>query len=247
MLVLGLSGVVALGLAGGAAAASPGSVSISLKPDTAGRGSTLSVSAQGPFPSETGMPTGAAIDVQRGFVASVKSVAALCGAAQAAQRACPGKSHIGDGSAQVTGTYLGFSQTVNVVLTLYLGKPQTKGDLASVVIVGQAMGQTASATGRLRSLPAGPYGLELRFDKLPAFSLPPGTTATLDQLQLSAGATRTVTVRRGRGRHKRRHRYHYSLITNPRQCAGSWSGQLTIDFQSGPQLTRALAAPCRAA
>ena len=237
-----LSLLAVAGLAGTAAAAS-GTVSASLSPNKVSKPSGLTITATGPF-SSSGLPKSVDIKVQKGFRSSPKSVRVLCTAAQASKNTCPKKSHIGSGTAKVTATFLGSTYHPTVALSLFLGKPQRKGDISSVVITGTlenspyGNGTTSSSTGRLFKRAGG--GLELLFANLPNYTLPPGVTVTLDSLQIKAKAIRTV--KKGKRHHK--HKVRYSLITNPAACNGTWTGSFTVTFSSGSQ-SSTLSSPCR--
>lgn len=238
-----LAGLALFGIAGLAAAASGGSVVVTLSPDHPSARSTLKVSASGPFPQVSGTLTSARLATQRGFSSSAKSVQVLCTAGQESDDTCPGESNIGAGTATVTITGgLGtVSRQDTLTFSLFLGVPSQSGDIASVLISGSdsLFHQSAHAVGRLLEAPGG--GLEVRFDQLPTYSLPPGTKVTLDQLSFSAHAMRTVV----RGRRKHRHRIRYSLITNPARCSGRWLAELSLTFSDGSSYRRSVSAPCK--
>ena len=232
--------VLALALAGSAAAATTGSVSGTLTPNKVGKASTLNVSATGPF-SFSGQPQSAKFVTQKGFKSSPKSVRVLCSSSQESSGSCPSQSKIGSGTAQATGTLPPFPpQHDNITFTLYLGVPQQGGDIASVVIVGTDtyFKSTLHSVGRLfRS----GRRLELLFTQFPTVSnIPAGTQVTLDKLQFTAGAKRTVK----KGKRKHRHKVRYSLITNPSTCTGHWTGTLTLTFSNGTW-TKSISTPCK--
>lgn len=207
----------------GVALAAGPTISASVSPNTAGAHSKLKVSATGPFTSSS-LPTSIQITVQKGFRSSAKSVAALCSPSRSS---CPTGSKIGSGQVVATVSILGQTK---VPFTLYLGKAQQKGDIASIVLTATVAGNKQKATGRLFTPSGG--GLEMLFSHLP--SLPSGFTATLDHLSLQAHAVRKVGSKT------------YSLITNPPTCAtGQWTGSVTLQFQSGP-VTQPLLISCRA-
>jgi hypothetical protein len=240
-----LAGLVPLGLVAVAAAASSGSVSIMLSPDRPSAAAALTVTAHGPFPQASGTLTSTKLTTQEKFTSSPKSVAVLCTAAQETGDSCPAASKIGAGTATVTvsdaaGT---FSRQDTLTFNMFLGVPVDAGDIASVNISGtdSLLHQSGHATGRLFTAPAG--GLELLFDRLPSYSLPPGTKVTLDQLSFRAHAVRTVGNRKHRGG---RRRVRYSLITNPPQCAGAWHATLTLSFSGGATDSRVLSVACQA-
>src|SRR5437763_12944677 len=214
--LLALPAATALAFAGTAAAAGGGTISVALHPDRISKRPHVTVSASG-F-TDTSLPTSIEIKVQRGFKASAKSVAKLC----ANPSACPAASQIGSGTAQVTASTILGPLTDTVNFTLYLGRREVAGDIASVIVTGKdaRYGITASGTGRLFKDSAG--GLELLVNKFPTTQNPAVSAVTLNSLSLTAGATRTI---------KRHHRkVTYSLITNPSQCSGHWKGIATITF-----------------
>jgi hypothetical protein len=215
-------------------------VSIKLSPNRPSAASTLSVTASGPFPQASGQLRSVELDAQRGFASSARSVASLCTAGRAADGACPAKSRVGGGSAEVTGTFAGMAHQDTLTFSLFLGAPQERRDIAAVVISGtdSLFHQSFHASGRLFKATDG--SLELLFDHLPSYSLPPGTTVTLDRLSFTAHAVRTVRTRHGG--HTRRTRY--SLITNPPTCPGAWTSRLVLAFSDGSSQAQALSAPC---
>jgi hypothetical protein len=207
----GLAALALTGSAGVALAAGP-TITASVTPNTPDSHSTLKVSAKGPF-TAPGLPKAVEIDVQKGFRSSARSVSALC---NPSKLPCPAKSKVGSG--EVVATVIMLKQTIP--FTLYLGKPQQKGDIASIVLTATVLGQKQHVTGRLFK---GAGGLEILFDHLPRSSAPPGGV-TLNRLSLTAHAV-----------HKKGKKT-YSLITNPPKCgsAKTWTGNITITFQSGP-------------
>jgi hypothetical protein len=217
-----LAVIATLAAAGTAIAAGP-SITASVSPNTPNAHAKLTVMAKGPF-SAPGLPTSAQIDVQKGFRASVNSVAALC---SSKHLPCPAKSKIGSGRVVATVTLLGKQ---SIPFNMYLGKPRHKGDIASIVLTANAEGQPEHVTGRLFTASGG--GLEILFDHLPSSGLPPGS-ATLNKLTLSAQAVHKMGKKT------------YSLITNPPKCgSGQWTGSVTISFQSGP-VTQPLTITCK--
>ncbi len=237
LIVLSLAGLV---FAGTAAAASGPNISISLHPDKVKKNSTLSVDANG-FPAENSLPTSLALQVQKGFRTSTKAVKQLCNPSASS---CPAASKIGTVIVQATGSLAGASVTHSIDFTIYLGKPERSGDIASVIVSGRdtLLNQTLSGSGRLFKDSTG--GLELLFDKFPSIQgLPPGTQITLDSLSLTAGAKRTVK-KTTRVHHKKvTVKTTYSLVTNPSRCRGHWSATATVIFP-GSALSQALNIPC---
>lgn len=234
---------MALCAAGVSAAATDGSATVTLSPDRPSAASTLTVTANGPFPQVSGTLTSVTLTTQRGFATSPKSVAVLCGADQEQGDSCPDASKIGGGTAvvTVTGALGSFSGQDTITFTLYLGVPLQRGDIASVQITGtdSVLHQSAHAAGRLFKAAGG--RLELLFDQLPKYSVPPGTKVTLDRLSFTAHAVRSTATRAGR-RHRR---VIHSLITNPPRCSGSWHVRLELTFSDGSSYRSTLSAACR--
>ena len=248
-----ISAVAAAFLVAPASAQAPG-VTVTLSPNTAGRSSTLVLSADGQADQVNGrIPRSAVISVQRGFRVDPRARAARCTSSQASSFSCPAASRIGTGQAIVTasGAFVpGGSQDFTASIELFLGAAAQRGDVAGVVVVVRepTTGQRGTGTGRIVRLASGPYGYELRFDRIPAQTPPPGVTIRLKRLDLRAGARRTVTVRRtvrrgGRRRTVRR-RVTYSLITNPTSCDGSWNGHAAVGFTDGSSLEGDVTSPC---
>ncbi len=246
ILAAGLAGAASaeLAVATGTASAASGTVNVTLQPDRAGAASTLHVSAQGPFASQSQLPTQVEGLFARGFKADPRSTKAKCSSGSGGGR-CPSASQIGAGEAvfHVTTSVGVGSGDYTASFKLFLGPPAQTGDVASVVLQGSLAGNQFTTRGRLFKLGSGPYGLELVAD-LPREQPPPGVTvtATLEKLTLTAGAKRKVSSKR---RHHRGSRTH-SLITNPSSCAqGSWPGQLVEVFSDGSSQAFNFAAPCR--
>jgi len=234
--------VVALALAAPAVARAP-ETKLTLTPNVAGKGSTLSVESKGQS-EQIGdrMVRSAILSVQRGFKVDPRSRAARCNAQQAERFSCPEASRIGSGRAVVNASGLivpGGSQDFTAAIDLFLAPPVRRGDIAGVVasVSEPTTGQRGTATGRLVKVPTGPYGIELRFDRFPSAEPPPGVTIKLKELTLRAGAKRAVK-RRGK-------RFTFNLITNPAKCRGTFKGRVDIGFTDGSSLSTNIAAPCR--
>jgi hypothetical protein len=219
-----LAALAVTGTAGAALAAGP-TISASVTPNTPNSHSALKVSAKGPF-TAPGLPTAVEVDVQKGFRSSAKSVSVLC---NPSKLPCPAKSKVGSGEVVATVTILGVPTKQTIPFTMYLGKPQHTGDIASIVLTATVFGQKQHVTGRLFKSTG---GLEILFDHLPRSSAPPGDV-TLNRLSLSAHAV-----------HKKGKKT-YSLITNPPKCSSTkeWTGNITITFLSGP-MTQPLSLAC---
>lgn len=238
-----LAAVASLVLVGTAVAA--GTVSVTLSPNKAGKGSNFHVTASG-FTSAQGIPTSVAIFTQKGFKFDARAVAVKCSSAQASTIpvSCPSKSKIASGSASVHIAGVGPNTDVTIPITGYLGNPTGSGDLATVILTGSASfplvgTQTLTVTGKVLKV-SSPYGLELLFDKFNAPPVPSGVTVSLNKLDLTGGAKRTIKVKK----HHKKHKIKVSLLTNPKTCTGTWTGKFTATFPSGPPLTVTTSTPC---
>lgn len=260
-------------LAPAGAAAAPADIAISLSPNRAGAGTTLSATVRGGDELQGRQASGFVLSAQRGFRFDPGAVAGRCSAAQASDDACPSDAEIGSGRAVIVAKnllLLGGRQTFTAALTAHLGKPEQAGDLGSIR-VGFSEPQTqikGTATGRIVPVASGPYGIQLRFEGIDGGgALPPGTTVELQELNLTAGArrierkrvTRRVRVklkhpRRSRKtgklirtklvRRTRTKRIVHDLITNPSSCSGSFVALGEVNFADGGTLMRELSAPC---
>lgn len=275
---LAVSALLALGLlapagAAAGAAAAPADVAITLSPDRAGAGTTLSATIRGGDELQGRQASGFVLSAQRGFAFDPRAVSRRCSAGQAADDTCPAAARIGSGRAVIVARNVllpGGQQTFTAALTAYLGGPERSGDLGSVR-VGFSEPQTGtrgSASGRIVPVAEGPYGLELRFEGIDGGdALPPGTTVELQELTLTAGArrierkrvTRRVRVKLKRPRRSRKtgrlirtkvvrrrsiKRIPHDLITNPPTCRGTFTALGTVRFADGSDLTRELATRC---
>jgi hypothetical protein len=232
-------------LAGAAAAAAAGTVSVTMNPNKAGKGTTFTLSAHGPYRG-TGLPE-VAFYVQRGFRLDPRAVATECPNAQVRARApsCPSASKIGGGGGAGSATALGTNIPFTEKYASYLGVPRQHGDLASILLEGTiksaAVGtRAASAIGRVLVLGSGPYGLEILIDKFNVPSAVSSLPITLNRFTLSGGAFRTART----GSPGHRHIVHYALVTTPPTCSGSWSGKFTASFPGGSTLSHTTSAAC---
>jgi len=121
-------------------------------------------------------------------------VPGTCSERQAEDYACPSDSVVTNGSflGVVQGPGFGANgQAFNASLTFFKAPPQAEGDPADVVFTfrEESSGFKGESLGRLMKVPGDtPYGLQMRFDKLPLPDLPPGITITLNELKLDIGA-----------------------------------------------------------
>ena len=180
--------------------------------------------------------------VARGFRFDPRARRTSCSEEQRSRLSCPEASRIGTGTADGEATYLLQRFPFQATIDVFLAQKVQRGDLAGIAMVvrEQRSGQTRSGRGRLLPILDPAYGLELRFDALPATQAPPGASAELTRLQLTIGAQRTVRRKRiVRRRGKRRRvvrRVRYNLIRNPRACAGTWPYRVRATFQTSEEV-----------
>jgi hypothetical protein len=185
----------------------------------------------------------------------------LCERAEAARSACPEPSRIGFGrfTLDVRGYEMASGQTeVSYAMDAYLGKPQRRGDVASVVLIGRLLGADLISTllapalgtsfpastntvGRLVRKTSGRYGIELQFGALPvraAVAAP--ATAMPSRFELTLTAVRRVRqdfIRRievptPTGYEVRKIHDHRLvgkyLLRTPESCNGSWPSEVQV-------------------
>jgi hypothetical protein len=208
---------------------------IEVAPNVAGRASELRVDFR-PTPQQNEQARNAqalVIAATRGFKIDPRSRKRRCSEERARQFDCPEASRIGDGEANGTASIAGGTQTFTASIDVFLARPWQPGDIAGVVVQFREpqSGERGQARGRLVRVPTGPFGAEVRFEDL-AGATPsvPGVTITVDRIQLRVGARRKVVrIIRRNGRRIRRVR-RYTLIRNPRTCAGSWPYQVRVRY-----------------
>jgi hypothetical protein len=201
-----------------AALAAGGSASLTVNPKEAGKGSVATIDAKPPRKDEN--PSSVALRVSKGVKVDPKAVARRCRPAQAQQNSCPAASRIGGGKADLTVTPGG---PVTADIDLYLAPKQRAGDIAAVVAIAVAAGQTAHTTGRIFRLDTDKYpklGLQTSFDNLrSAFKPPEGFKVHVDHLNLHFGKHRTVDGKR------------HDLIRNPSTCgAKGWPWHVEVGY-----------------
>jgi hypothetical protein len=165
-----------------------------LVPDNAGAPSHLKLDAEGPGGGlEAGkLPNSLAFALQKGFTIDSSAVPGVCSDSQADNSQCPDSSRFASGTIDLVARGGGFAPggshyTAN--LTLYVGPPQQAGDPAGAVFYFNepSSGFHGSSRGRIDNLSDPTYGTEVRFDKLPLPSLPPGFSFDLQSLKLDIG------------------------------------------------------------
>ncbi|HEV3228810.1 MAG TPA: hypothetical protein VGY97_04990 [Solirubrobacteraceae bacterium] len=246
-------GLSALPIASAGAAPAP-SGTATAQPNTAGQPSKIVINASGSAGGVgQSVPSGVTVAVYRGFQLDLATVAQPCTSEQAANFTCPPASQVASGTFSGTYSYATAQGSFNGTIEAFQGPAET-GNLADVFVEVDVAGGKYGAKGQLVAVNDPTYGYEIRFDPLPTASLPPGFTATVNQLTVTVGASRTVTPppapsptkparrhrrHRCRGRrHCRKHRQRtgrsaattHSLITNPATCAGSWPLQLRLRY-----------------
>ena len=204
---------------------------IEVAPNVAGRASELHVDFR-PTPEQNEQARNAqaiVIAAARGFRVDPRSRRRRCSEEQARQFECPEASRIGAGQADGTASIGGGSQSFTASIDVFLAPPPQPGDVAGIVVQFREpqSGQRGQARGRIVRVPTGPFGVEVRFEDLAGLTPSlPGVTITVDRIQLRVGARRKVVrIIRRDGRRIRRVR-RYTLIRNPRTCAGSWPYQV---------------------
>jgi hypothetical protein len=203
----------------------------------------------------------------------------LCRRRAATRAACPESSRIGFGrfGLAVRGYESGGGESeLAWAIDAYLGEPQRRGDVASVVLISRLLGadlvgtllapalgtsipSTTTTVGRLLRRTSGSYRVELRFATLPAqVRVPAPTTANPALLELTLGAVRRIRqnfVRRIRvktptGYEVRRIPDHrligHYLLRTPKGCNGSWRSQVRVAL-SGRVKRITSRIPCRKA
>ena len=281
--VAGVAAALAFGGLVPAASATPAPDGTAfVNPATAGAGSHLKIDAKGQDGGLTpkDVPTAMTLAVQKGFTFDPAAVASTCTADQAKNYACPADSTVANGSfiGVVTGPGFGPNgHPFDAAVTFFKAPPQQSGDPAGIVFSFKesSSGFQGESIGRLMDLPSDPvYGSQIRFDKLPLPSLPPGITITINELKLDLGAgtaapAHTPAVQRKKKHHKKkrlppcsRHRHKHcrdtrkkharahaaatgAFLTNPATCTGNWTVALEMDYASH-QERREATVPCSA-
>ncbi|HEU4927334.1 MAG TPA: hypothetical protein VFT24_09815 [Vicinamibacterales bacterium] len=257
--------ILGLMLSAGAGGA-PAQVGVPLgfDPRVARQGTTLLVRADESLLSQTGRPADSVSFVlPHGMRIDTASRQELCQRRQAARSACPESSRIGFGrfGLAVRG-YMPDGGEAELVwgIDAYLGEPERRGDVASVVLIGRLLGadtvaalltpslktkvpSLATTVGRLVRASSGQYGVELQFAKLPVqLDVVAPITATPRRLELSLGAvrrtrqnfTRRFKIRTPTGYEIRKIPDHrligHYLFRTPPSCRGSWPSEVRARF-----------------
>lgn len=257
--------ILGLMLSAGAGGA-PAQVGVPLgfDPSVARQGTTLLVRADESLLSQTGRPADSVSFVlPHGMRIDTASRQELCQRRQAARSACPESSRIGFGrfGLAVRG-YMPDGGEAELVwgIDAYLGEPERRGDVASVVLIGRLLGadtvaalltpslktkvpSLATTVGRLVRASSGQYGVELQFAKLPVqLDVVAPITATPRRLELSLGAvrrtrqnfTRRFKIRTPTGYEIRKIPDHrligHYLFRTPPSCRGSWPSEVRARF-----------------
>lgn len=252
--------LAAVGAAGSATAQQ--TTAVTLDPTGSGQGTTVVLGADASLLSPSGAPgESLSLALGRGMRIDSASREQLCTARAAARGTCPETARIGFGrfGLIVRGYEPGAVETeLAWAIDAYLGEPQRRGDAASVVLISRLLGADlvgallapslgarvpASTTtlGRLVRKASGRYGVELRFDRLPAqLDVKSPITVAPSRLDLSLGAfrrvrqnfTRRIKIRTPTGYEVRKIRDHrlvgHYLFRTPATCNGSWPAELTV-------------------
>jgi hypothetical protein len=246
--------LAALPAAAPAAPAPAGSVS--LAPNTERAASRVRLDARGEAAGlrQGELPRGVALAFQRGFAFDRRAVSAYCTRDQASRYDCPTRSRVGSGTieAVIRGPFPGMNSERVVDIALFAGRATASGEVIRVVfqLRDRESGNRGTATGRLISRRDGAYGAHLELGRLPVPTLPPGTSATLERVTLDVFAKRTIrrtTKTRCRSRPSKRctrtRTRTYTVIRNPRSCAGRWALRLRVTYANGEEVREATA-PC---
>ncbi len=240
----------------GSAHAQDTTITGGLTPNTAGAGSKVHVQVSGSAPELSGaLPESVALGVQRGFALDVRAVAARCTGAAVTSGACPAASRIGSGDTAVRASGL-LNADIRAGIDVYLADPVQAGDVASAVVVLSAFNVTKAVRTRVLSHATGPFGYELRLEGI-ASAVPalPGVKFALTSLTLDIGTSRRVTktttkrvrvTRNGKRvtvKRKVKRRVTYTLLRNPKTCAGAWTVRLAMRV-AGADRVRDVAVPC---
>jgi len=252
--LLALAALVCL-FCGGVRADPAPSGTATAQPNTPSQPSHIVIDAKGSSGGlGSSLPQGVTVAVYKGFVLDLQAVAERCSDAQAASFTCPADSQVASGSFSGTASGPGFQTPFNGTIEAFLG-PTRGGDLADVFVEVDVDGKHG-ARGQLVAVSDPTFGYELRFDPLPQPTLPPGFSATVNQLTVNIGASRitgstpspsrgtspTRTRRRrcrtrrcrrrgqGQGAGRSAATVTHSLITNPAACSGSWPLQIRVRY-----------------
>ena len=244
---------------------------LALDPSVARQGTTLLVAADESVLSPDHRPAASiTFALARGMRVDTAAREHLCSRGEAARSTCPESSRIGFGrfSLAVRGYVPGGGGETELswAIDAYLGKPQQRGDAASVVLIGRLLGAdsiaallapalgtnvptTVTTVGRLVRT-SGPYSIELRFAKLPVELAAAPITATPSRLELALGAVRRTrqdfirrfTIKTPSGSEVRKIRDHrlvaHYLLRTPRSCNGSWRSEVRVGLPGGDKRTR---------
>jgi hypothetical protein len=165
-----------------------------LAPNAASAPSHLKLDAEGSAGGlEPGkLPMTFAFAVQHGFTVNPQAIPGVCSNSQADNDQCPDSSRFATGSIDLIAHGPGFGasgQEYTADLALYIAPPQQAGDPAGAVFhfIQPDTGFHGASRGRIENLSDPTYGTEVRFDKLPLPSLPPGYSFDLKNLKLDVG------------------------------------------------------------
>ncbi len=184
-------------LASGASAAAAANVySASLTPNKQGKLTKLTLDAV-TLPTESSLPTGFTLTLQKGFAPIARGGSSLCATNQESAMLCPPASLIGTGSLTVSPAHSVFGiagPTFSVGLSFYLGAPQQAGCTGTVDVVYHVAKDvslnlpSAQDAGNLCATGSG--AAQISFTSLPTYAYNLAyTPMAIDQLSLSLGST----------------------------------------------------------
>ena len=162
------------------------------QPNTPSQPSHIIIDAKGSSGGlGSSLPQGVTVAVYKGFVLDLMAVAQRCTDAQATSFTCPTDTQVASGSFSGTASGPGFQTPFSGTIEAFLG-PTEGGDLADVFVEVDVAGGKHGAKGQLVAVSDPTFGYELRFDPLPQATVPPGFTATVNELTVNIGASRTT-------------------------------------------------------
>jgi hypothetical protein len=254
-------------LASPAGAAAQGTAPLALDPAFAGAGTSLLFALEsGELSVDGRRASSTVISLPRGMRFDARSRERTCSRTQASGGGCPKASKVGFGRSvmAVTGFLAPGGETeVAWSIGAYLGRPERRGDLASIVLRAELLGadrvdqlltpllgsrppRVSASTARVVPPRSTSFGPQLRFGTLPGeLRVPASITATPTHFDLMLTAVRRVRetfVRHVRVRTLGGYRIEripdhrlvgYELLRNPSGCGGSWRLELRTGFPSG--------------
>ena len=225
-----------------AAVAAPalGRSTVTATPNTTRSPTVLHMEFDGAEPPVAGrFPERTVLSLQTGFRLDPKAVARRCPREQvegdAQGEGCPAKSAIGSGVILIH--YLGTDRTLP--LRFYLAKPQRRGDVAGVVVVGTAHGGVRQAAmGRIVRATTHPYGLSVIVPS-------PVSDLSGSPVEFRGLSAKLGTNAKGRPLSRRVKRRRHHFLRTPKTCTGAWASSAAFSFYDGSAATVDAPISCR--